>query len=798
MNHAVVNHGLYRSVWQTITATLSNLAGSGPIPRLVVGVAGAALGLAAFHWWLRYPGRHQPALTYVITPPGESAWDPAAWMILYRTLFGISSPWWKRLLLGQPWIALEFWSAAGRVAARCWFPARLETVLLTHIRMALPGVEVSRCEAEPELAEPTGRARLHFWREDLYALGAGRADPLRPILGALSVAPQAVMQVVISPDVRWQARAQQRWATLSGQPVPRGPVSGILTELSDIFLGWLIPVAKPAAPSASPLTPMPAPEKAREPGYRAELRLRVAARSKAEAKGLMHTLASAFRSLDGSNGLRPHRVWRGAHFDRALTQRWPPCGRGPILVAEELARLFHVPCPGIPMDTAATRVAPARALPQSGKPLCFADALGGTAVTISQPDCRQHLHILGPTGSGKSTLMVNLALDDIRAGRGVGVVDPKGDLVRALLERIPASEEPRILLIDPSYREQPIGLNLLECDDPDLHEVVSDAIVTIFKKTYERFWGPRTDDTLRAAILTLLRKPDATLCEVPLLLLRPQARLALTEGLDDPVGLEPFWEEYERMPDSQRLQTIGPLLNKLRAFLLRRTVRNMLGQARSTINIPQAVDRHGIVLVSLAKGLLGEETSRLLGSLMVARIWQAALARARQHEDQRADFNLYLDEFQNYLYLPQSLDEVLVEARGHHLSLTLANQHLAQLQPSTREALAANARTRVAFQCGQEDARYLAREFDPGFTERDLRTLQRFQVAVRLCVDGRTESPFTGITRPMPPSQGEGHAERLAAAALGRHGRPRATVEAEIIERLRAKGLLEAARRFAE
>jgi hypothetical protein len=450
------------------------------------------------------------------------------------------------------------------------------------------------------------------------------------------------------------------------------------------------------------------------------------------------------------------------------------------------------------MDAAATRVAPARALPQSGKLLCFADALGGTAVTISQPDCRQHIHILGPTGSGKSTLMLNLALDDIRAGRGVGVVDPKGDLVRALLERIPASEEPRILLIDPSYREQPIGLNLLECDDPDLHEVVSDAIVTIFKKTYERFWGPRTDDTLRAAILTLLRKPDATLCEVPLLLLRPQARLALTEGLDDPVGLEPFWEEYERMPDSQRLQTIGPLLNKLRAFLLRRTVRNMLGQARSTINIPQAVDRHGIVLVSLAKGLLGEETSRLLGSLLVARIWQAALARAGQLEDQRADFNLYLDEFQNYLHLPQSLDEVLVEARGYHLSLTLANQHLAQLQPSTREALAANARTRVAFQCGQEDARYLAREFDPGFTERDLRTLQRFQVAVRLCVDGRTESPFTGITRPMPPSQGEGHAQRLVAAALGRHGRSRATVEAEIIERLRAKGLLEAARRFAE
>jgi energy-coupling factor transporter ATP-binding protein EcfA2 len=440
---------------------------------------------------------------------------------------------------------------------------------------------------------------------------------------------------------------------------------------------------------------------------------------------------------------------------------------------------------------APVRLAPSRLprLPQGAKVICLADDGSDTPVTISPADSRQHIHVLGPTGSGKSTLLLNLALDDIEAGRGVAVVDPKGDLVRALLERIPAREVDRVILIDASNRDQPVGLNVLDCDDPDLHEVVCDGIVTIFKKTYERFWGPRTDDILRAAVLTLLRHADTTLCEVPLLLLHPEARKKFTRGLHDPVGLEPFWSEYEQTPGSQRLQMVGPLLNKLRAVLLRRTVRNMLGQVRSTVRIPEAIDGQAIVLVSLAKGLLGEETSRLLGAFLVARIWQAAQARAGRPEPWRPDFTLYLDEFQNYLHLPQSLDEVLVEARGYHLGLALANQHLAQLGATTRQALSANARTRVVFQCGQEDARYLAREFEPQLSERDLRQLQRFQVAIRLCANGRTEPPFTGTTRPEPESLGSDHAAWLAGAALARVGRPRAVVEAEMVDRLRAKGL---------
>jgi len=783
------------SVWDSIRRTIPGevlrlSSWSHTIVEGSIFAAVALLVLVALRWGVDQHRSGWEYRMYELSPPGESSWDPAAWIMFYRTLFGISSPWWKRFVYGQPWLSLEFWSCDGRVSSRCWFPANLETVILTHLRMALPGIEANPCLEDAQLTAPAARARLHFWREDLHALSLPHGDPLRPVLGALSVAPAGVIQVVLSPDVHWQTRARQRSSTLSGQPKSPGLLSGFVSELTDIFFG---PLARHSSTTDSgSLRDVPAPGKAREPGFRAELRLRVSAASSAEAKHCMHTLTSSFRSLDGGNGLRPHRVLRPHRFDRTLIRRQPPSTQGPVLTAEELAGLFHLPCTGIVMATAPTRVAPSRALPHQGKTLCYADALGKTAITISQADCRHHVHVLGPTGSGKSTLLLNLALEDIAAGRGVGVIDPKGDLIRALLERIPDHESGRLVLIDPTFRDQPVGLNVLECPDPDQRELVCDAIVTIFKKTYERFWGPRTDDILRAAILTLLRKPGATLCEVPLLLLDPLVRQRMTAKLHDPVGLKPFWDEYERLAEGQRLQLTGPLLNKLRTFLLRPTMRNLLGQSSSTVQMRDLLDGNAILLVSLAKGLLGEETSRLLGSFIVARLWQAAMHRADRPEPARPDFNLYLDEFHNYLYLPQSLDEVLAEARGYRLSLTLANQHLAQLSPATREALAANARTRVVFQCGQDDAHYLAREFEPVFNRLSLQSLQRFQVAVRLCVDGHSEPPFTAVTADSPPSLGDAHASRLAQASLHRYGRPRAEVEAAIVRRLRSEGVKKA------
>ena len=744
-----------------------------------------SVGIAVCVAVLREREHRRPGVLLDLLPPEGATADVRAWVLFFQSLYAIAHPWWKRWLLGQPHIVLELWSEAGDLGARCWAPARLERMVSVLLRSALPGIQVRPSVAAVSMPDPATRTRLRLDRDPLHSLADAKPESLRSVMLALAEAPAAVVQLAISPDVSWQKRALRQLDQLAGLEPERGLVMSVFGWVVDGLFHLVLPEQPaPPRPARRPSRPAPPPEKAWSPGYCADLRLRVSASNDAAAQAHMHALLASFRGFDGANGFRPRRVWLGRRFDKTVAGRVAPSG-GMVLVASELAGLFHLPTDVAGFDTAPTSLTPARRPGNEGKILCLLEDGRQTPATLDAADARHHVHVLGPTGAGKSTLLLNLALDDIEAGRGVGVIDPKGDLVAALLERIPKRHWDRIQLIDPSLRDRPVGLNILDCEDPDLHEVACDQLVTIFRKAYERFWGPRTDDILRAAVLTLLLRPGSTLCEVPLLLLQPGARKVLTAGIEDPVGLGPFWDEYERLPDGQRLQMVGPVLNKLRSVLLRRTVRNIMGQPTSTIDFARCMDGGGILLVSLAKGLLGEETSKLLGAFLVARLWQAAMARAGRPASTRTDFCLYLDEFQNYLHLPQSLDEILVEARGYHLGLVLANQHLGQLSGPTREAIAANARTRVIFQCGQDDARYLAREFDPWLGDLQLRNLRPYQVAVRQFHAGRTERPFTGVTRPEPPSLGADHGRGLIEVALARCGRPRSEVESEIEERLR-------------
>ena len=735
---------------------------------------------------LRERERRRPGVLLDILPPEGASVDLRTWARFYGKLFGISHPLLKRLVFGQPSVIFELWSQDGDLGARCWVPTRLDPMISTLLRGTLPGAHVKRSTATIDMQGCVARTRLRLEIDPLHALGELHPEALRSVTQALVEAPSSLVQLALKPDVGWQKRALRQLDALAGVPPERGLLMSVLGWILDGLFHLVLP--EQPMPQAAPTRtsrPAPAAAKPSAPGYHAEIRLRVAAGSKAEAKALIHGLTAAFRGFDGANGLRPARVWLSRRFDKMVASRSGPVGHM-ILVADELANLFHLPVEIAGFGVAPTRLSPARRPSGDGNIVCLLEDGRQTAVKISPADALHHMQFVGPTGVGKSTSLLNLALGDIEAGRGIAVIDPKGDLVTDLLLRIPRQHWDRVFLIDPSLRDQPVGLNLLECDDPDQYEVTCDQLVTIFRKTYERFWGPRTDDILRAAVLTLLRHPGSSLCEVPLLLLQPDARKVFTADLHDPVGLQPFWLEYERMTEGQRLQATGPVLNKLRSVLLRPTVRNIMGQSRSTIDLAACMDQGGILLVSLAKGLLGEDTSRLLGAFLVARLWQCAMRRAAQPASDRRDFMLYLDEFQDYLHLPQSLDDVLVSARGYHLGLVLAHQHLGQLTTTTREALAANARTRVVFQCSQEDARYLAREFSPWLGDHHLLNLQAHQVAVRLFRDGRTERPFTGVTLPAPPSLGAEHAAALTAAALARCGRPREAVENEIEQRLGA------------
>jgi len=733
-----------------------------------------------------------------IIPPADAVYNHEAWMSFFRSLLALTPPAWKRLIIGVPWTTLEYRYAEDKLSVSCSCPEAAIHLVTAALAAALPGAAVHLAK-EDTLTLPgpfTARARLRLWREPLHAIGEARVGDTDSVISAMTIASESALQIAIAHDPAWESKSQRRLDRLSGYVPRRSFVVDVLlstlAEIVSIFLPFLFPKStsytggrnEPPSFRAA----MPAGDKAFKPAYLAEIRLAACASNRGLAKQAVHAMIGGFRGLDGANSLRPRHVFLAKRFDRALAERAAPIDSAIRLTPDELALIFHLPISAVPMESAVARLAPRHVLNVAGAVLCRVDGGRAINVMIAQEDRRQHLAITGPTGSGKSALLLNLALQDVDEKIGVGAIDPKGDLISDLCERIPATESDRIVLIDPACRDMPVGINVLECPDPAQREVVCDALIAIFRKTYQQFWGPRTEDVLRTSVLTLMRVPGLTICEVPFLLLDDDFRAAVTKDLDDPVGLRPFWDEYAQLSQSQRLQMVGPVLNKLRAYLLRPTVRNILGQSRSTVDFANVINNRGILLVSLAKGLLGEDISRLLGAFIVARIWSAALGRIALPVHKRPDFNLYLDEFQTYLHLPQSLDDVLAEARAYRLNLTMANQHFGQLRDSTRESIDANARSRVTFQCGPEDARYLAREFAP-LTEQQLQNLGRFQVAVRMCVAGHTEPVFTGLTLEPRPTLGPVHAERIVQRSLERYGRPRTEVEVEMVTRLRRFGI---------
>jgi len=347
------------------------------------------------------------------------------------------------------------------------------------------------------------------------------------------------------------------------------------------------------------------------------------------------------------------------------------------------------------------------------------------------------------------------------------------------MARLPEEAARRTCLIDPDDTERAVGLNVLEGDDRDL---VVDHIAGVFKRIYEPWWGPRTDDIMRAACITLTQIPGSTLAEVPLLLTDYDWRRHVQDRLTDVVGIRAFWKWYDRLPEPQRAQHIAPLLNKLRAFVLRGPVRAIVGQARSRLDIGALLDSGGLLLVRIPKGTVGEETSRLLGAFVIARVWQACMKRASLDEAERRDAALYVDEMHNYLVLPRSFEDLLAEARGYRLSLVLAHQHMGQLPRDMRDALGANSRTKVVFTCSPEDAFTLARHFAPELGEQDLSHLATFQAACRPCVGGGQAQAFTFRTNELAdPAPDRTKAVREVSAA--RFAAPRKEVDARIMQR---------------
>jgi hypothetical protein len=477
--------------------------------------------------------------------------------------------------------------------------------------------------------------------------------------------------------------------------------------------------------------------------------------------GRAHALASAFALYSGHNRLERHRLLLPAR--RIASRRF---ARGFLLSVPELAAVAHLPLdaavPGL-ARAGANAVPPSPAISRTGKVLGFSDSGHERPVALRVADSFHHVHVLGPNGTGKSTLLGQMALSDIEAGRGVVVIEAKGDLITDLLGLIPEEAASKVVLIDPDDHHPRPALNVLQSNDADM---TADNVVGIFHQIYSDSWGPRTDDILRNCCLTVARR-GGTLADIPTLLSDPLYRQRTVAGIGDPM-IRSFWAWYTSLSDTAQAHVTGPVMNKLRGFLLRPFVRDIIGSAGSTFD-PGEVLNGGILLVRLPKGVLGDDTARLLGSLILAQVWQAAARRAKLGRS-RAPSTMIVDEAHNFLTLPHALSDMLAEARAYRLSLVLAHQHLAQFPRGLREAVSSDARNKIYFSLSPEDAAAARQHFLPHLTPHDLANLDAFQAAARLVVRSSEAPPFTLRTRPLPePSPAVAQLVRAAAAAA--HGR---------------------------
>lgn len=405
---------------------------------------------------------------------------------------------------------------------------------------------------------------------------------------------------------------------------------------------------------------------------------------------------------------------------------------------------------------------------------------------VKRVDRRQHMYVIGQTGTGKSTFLKNIALQDIKSGRGVCIVDPHGEFVEEVLTMIPPERTDDVIYFNPADSEYPIGFNVLEVPDvnnPEYKPIAASSLMGIFTKIWANVWSARMEYILNNAILALLDNPGSTLLGVQRILVDKEYRKQILSHVKDPV-VRAFWmQEYEQYDPRFRNEAIAPIQNKVGQFLSSSIVRNIVGQPHSALNLYDAMNTEKIVLVNVSKGRIGEDNSQLLGAMVITKIQLAAMERVRIPEEERNDFYLFVDEFQNFA--TESFASILSEARKYRLNLVMAHQYVGQLVTDTstkvRDAVFGNVGTLVIFRIGASDAEFLENEFAPEVAIEDLVGLPNHRIFLKLMIDQVRSRPFSASTLPpLTIEVAEGSMERIVEASRKRYARARTEIEDEI------------------
>ena len=511
------------------------------------------------------------------------------------------------------------------------------------------------------------------------------------------------------------------------------------------------------------------------------LRLGVRAASPLRQRVLLQGLLGALRLVEGPGVRLRARTEHPAKLDGVRR----PWRAGVELGAGEIVAMAGWPIGELPLPLLGSGhprlvAPPPEVASGSSQRVVGASAVPGEAGLVRLPiaDAVYHTHLLGPTGVGKSTVLLSLALADAAEGRGLLLLDPKGDLATDFVARLPQERAADVVVLDPT-NPCPVGFNPL-AGPPELAVVTAEAVLGVLAELFRDSWGIRTADVLSAALLTLARIPQATLVWLVPLLTNPAfRRRVLALAPPDPLGTDVFWQGYEAKPVRTQAVEVAPVLNKLRQLMLRPGLRAMLGQAQPRFRLTDLLERRRIVVVNLNQGLLGAGAARLLGTLLISQLWQHLLARQAEPPERRQIVSVYIDEVQAFLAgLPGSLADALAQARSLGAAFHLAHQYRGQLSAEMMQAVETNTRSKVYFALSATDAAAAAR-LAPELEAADFQLLAQYQAYATVMHQGRRLGWFSLATRPAPPAVRD--PALLYAASHARYGIPAEQTEAELI-----------------
>lgn len=611
--------------------------------------------------------------------------------------------------------------------------------------------------------------RLHVGE---LALSGASYYPLKTWSDFTDVDPMSAYLSVLSKaegdEVMWVQFAlgpqPKNWQSAGQSAIDQGRVSPTSDEGSRTGL-----------PEASAIT-----EKISHTGFAASVRVAATTGSR------LSELASVFGVYsrpDGNGFVLKTPIFNLSNWQNKLVSRSVSTKR--VLNLPEMATLWHLPSEKVkvPMILWGVNVLtePPENLPiaegMTGEERGKVNYFGRTIFRnkdlvfgIKDADRRRHIWSIGKTGTGKSTMIANMAIDDMKKGRGMAIIDPHGDLSEILLDYIPKSRINDVVYFNPADRERPIHMNILEVNNPEQRELVVSGIVAIFNKLYEHSWGPRLEYILRNTLLTLSEYGNSTLVDVPRLLTDKRFRAMVVSKIEDPVMIR-FWQgEYDILNEKTQQEWIGSILNKVGQFVSSPLIRGIIAAPKSSVSLEEVMNGEKILIANLSQGKLGEDNAALLGAMLITRFQLAAMNRVEIAEADRKDFYLYVDEFQNFA--TTSFIKILSEARKYKLNLMMANQYMAQIPPEVQKAILGNAGSIISFTIGAEDAALIVREFGGIFEDKDLVNLENYQIAIRLMIDAHSARPFLAYTLQLPVSSNQNR-EKVITVSRERWGKGR-------------------------